>query len=76
MRWVFVGLLVPVLAACAAPGAMTDAALATQEFRIPSQAPGVQLYVRNKAPASMVMMEKNRMLLFRSVQQFLDETAP
>jgi pimeloyl-ACP methyl ester carboxylesterase len=52
------------LASCASVAPSTDAALKTEEFRVASPAPGVQLYVRNKAPASMTQFSAEKTVLF------------
>lgn len=52
------------LAGCASINPAGDTVLRTEEFRIASPAPGVELYVRNKAAASMTQFTPEKTVLF------------
>ena len=52
------------LAGCASVSPPAGTALRTEEFRIASPAPGIELYVRNKAPASMSRFSGEKTVLF------------
>jgi pimeloyl-ACP methyl ester carboxylesterase len=64
MRAIGPGLISALLAACASTGPAGDADLKVEEFTIASPAAGVQLYVRNKAPASMTQFSADKTVLF------------
>ena len=58
------GIAAALLAGCASVNPSVDGALRTEEFRIASPAPGIELYVRNKAPASMSRFSEDKTVLF------------
>lgn len=62
-RWLALG-MVSFIAACSTTGPNPARTLKTEEFRVASPAPGVQLYVRNKAPADMARFTPEKTLLF------------
>ena len=51
-------------------------AIAMEEMFVPAKDPGIKIYVLLGEGTHTVMMEKNRMELFREVQMFLDQGAP
>ena len=64
-RRIVVFITLSVLAACAtAPSAPKVPALAVDDFRVPSKAAGVELFVRNKRPAGMQSFPSDRVVLF------------
>src|SRR6266849_6117022 len=64
MRSIGLGLVSALLAACASTGPAGDADLKVEEFTVASPAAGVQLYLRNKAPASMRQFSAEKTVLF------------
>ncbi len=53
------------LVACAAvPAAPQGLALTVEDFRVPSSAPGIELFVRNKRPKGVETFLSNRIVLF------------
>jgi predicted secreted protein len=57
--------LTTVAAAAAADNAATDSAkIVMQEFMVPSDEPGIQLYVRNKRPEGVEKFGPDKILLF------------
>lgn len=61
------------LASCAAMEA-TSPILVTEEFKVPSPAPGIELYVRNKHPVDKVAYPSNRIALFLHGATFSSES--
>jgi pimeloyl-ACP methyl ester carboxylesterase len=53
-----------VLAGCASMQPSPTPTLAVEEFQVPSKAPGVELFVRNKRPAGMQDFRSDRIVLF------------
>jgi hypothetical protein len=49
---------------CASVTQTATSALKTEEFMVPSADPGIQLYVRNKAPADMKSFTAEKTVLF------------
>jgi len=66
-------LLLP--AACATPHKTAMTPLATEEFMIPSDTPGIELYVRNKHPQDLATFRPERTLLFVHGATYPAETA-
>ena len=64
-RRIVVAAIVSFLAGCAAaPSAPNVQALAVDDFRVPSKAAGVELFVRNKRQAGMQALPSDRIVLF------------
>ena len=59
----------------AAAGRSSDQPLVTEEFRVPADDLGIELYVRNKRPASMSQFPGERVLLFVHGSPYPAETA-
>lgn len=59
----------------AAAGRSSDQPLVTEEFRVPAGDLGIELYVRNKRPASMSQFPGERVLLFVHGSSYPAETA-
>lgn len=57
-------LLALLLVSCAATSSRSGAALKTEEFMVPSPDPGIQLYVRNKAPRGLSEFSPQKTVLF------------
>ena len=77
IRWVigFVGLaLLSVLAGCAATG-QGSPQFVMEEFMVPAQEPGIDLYVRNKRRAGVDQFSSDRILLFVHGATYPAETA-
>ena len=52
-----------------------DGSLVTEEFMIPAADPGIQLYVRNKCPASLTSFSPSNVVLFVHGATYPAETA-
>lgn len=65
LRWFLTAIIIPVLAACVSGPVMPQGQpLAVEEFRVPSRAAGIELFVRNKRPADMRTYPADRIVLF------------
>lgn len=63
--WIVALATASALAGCAAASSAPDGpALAMEEFRVPSKATGIELYVRNKRPKGVETFTSNRVVLF------------
>ena len=59
---------------CVASGAQ-DRALASESYRIPSEMPGVELYMRNKRPNGVDLFPPERIVLYVHGATYPSETA-
>jgi len=57
-------LTAPLLVSCAASSPRAGVALKTEEFLVPARDPGIELYVRNKAPRALSEFSPQKTVLF------------
>lgn len=63
------------MAGCASLGAPSGGALVTEEFMVPSQVAGIDLYVRNKRPAGVNTFDASKVVLYVHGATYPSESA-